>query len=67
MPPARTVVTIGVVLALAVLAIWMVVALPRSRSLPLPGPQRTLLTIVVVAVLLAAIGWLVVVLPAYWD
>jgi hypothetical protein len=63
----RTIVTLAIVLALAVLAIWTVVVLPRARGLPLTAPQRTALTVVVVAVLIVLIGWLVFILPAYWD
>jgi len=67
LPPLRSIVAIAVAFALATLAIWTVLALPRSRRLPLTGPQRTALTIFVIAVLLAVIGWLVFILPAYWD
>jgi hypothetical protein len=66
-PPLRTIVTIAIVLALASIAIWTVVVLPRCRALPLTGPQRTTLTIIVVVVLVGVIGWLIFVLPAYWD
>jgi len=67
LPPLRSIVAIAVALALAALAIWTVLALPRSRRLLLTGPPRTALTIFVVAVLLVMIGWLVFILPAYWD
>ena len=67
MPPLRTILTLAVVFMLGALAVWAAVALPRSRSLPLSGPQRMMLTSLVVAVLIAAMAWLVFVLPAYWD
>jgi uncharacterized PurR-regulated membrane protein YhhQ (DUF165 family) len=67
LPPWRTIITLGIVLGLAALALWTVVALPRYRGSPLMRSQRTALTVFVVAAVIVAIGWLAFILPAYWD
>jgi hypothetical protein len=67
MPPLRTVVTLAAALFLAVLIVWVLSVLPRTRGLELSPASRKALTAAIVLFLTAIIAWLLVIYPAYWD
>lgn len=65
--PPRVILAGLVALALIVLAVWLVLRLPRIRGLGLTPNQRWALVAAVAAFLVLLAAWIIVVLPAYWD
>ena len=67
MPPPRTLLTIAAALCIAVVVVWVITRLPRTRELGGSARQRTLIATVVTVALVVVIAWLLLVFPAYWD